>query len=74
MFLGVDQMCAHMILDDLGHQPGRRPSHAGDEMHDLLAAGLALERALDGFDLPSDPAHARQQLLFIADRMCHAHI
>jgi hypothetical protein len=65
-------MGAHMILDDLGHQTGRGPSHAGDEMHDLFAPGLALERPLDGFDLPSDTAHARQQLLFIADSMCHA--
>jgi hypothetical protein len=29
-------------------------------MHDLFAASLAVERALYGFDLAPDTAHARQ--------------
>ena len=64
-------MRAHVILDDLGHQTGHGAAHAGDQVHDLFAAGLAVERPLDGLDLASDAADARQQLLFFADGVRH---
>ena len=72
MLLGIDEMRAHVILDDLGHQTGHGAAHAGDEVHDLFAASLAVERPLDGLDLAPDAAHARQQLVLFADGMCHA--
>ena len=67
MLLGIDEMRAHVVLDDLGHQTGCGPSHSGDEMHDLFAASLAVECAFDGFDLASDAAHAGQQLVLFTD-------
>ena len=72
MLLGIDEMRPHVILDHLGHQTGHGAARAGDQMHDLFAAGLAVERALDGLDLAPDAAHARQQLVFFADGMGHA--
>ena len=72
MLLGIDEMRAHVVFDDLGHQTGRGPSHSGNEMHDLFAASLAVEGAFDGFDLAPDAAHARQQLVLFTDGVCHA--
>src|SRR5258708_5766968 len=71
MLLGIDQMRAHMILDDLGHQTGHGTARSGDEMHDLLTAGLTVEGALDGFGLTLDAAHPRQQLALLMDGVCH---
>ena len=47
------------------------PRTTGDQVHDLFAASLAIERALDGLDLTPDAAHPRQELLLFADRMRH---
>jgi len=60
MLFGIDEMRPHVILDDLGHQTGHRSSRAGDQMHHLFAARLAVERALNRLDLAPDAAHARQ--------------
>ena len=38
----------------------------------MFAAGLAVERALNSLDLAPDAAHARQQLVFFANRMSYA--
>jgi len=72
MLFSINKMRAHVVLDDLGHQTGRGPSHSGDEMHDLFAASLAVECAFYGFDLASDAAHARQQLVLFTDGVSHA--
>ncbi len=71
MFLGVDQMGADVVFDDFRHQAGHGAAHAGDQVHDLFAAGFAVERALDRLDLAADAAHAGQQLLLFADGMGH---
>ena len=71
MLFGINEMRPHVILDDLGHQTGHRAPRPGDEMHHLFAARLAVERALNRLDLAPDPAHARQQLVFFANRMSH---
>ena len=71
MPFGIDEMRPHVVLDDLGHQTGHSPSRSGDEMHDLFAPRLAVECALDGFNLASNAAHARQQLAFSMDSMRH---
>src|SRR6266404_6427021 len=73
MLLGIDEMRAHMILDDLGHETGHGSPRSGDEMHDLLAAGLAVEGALDGFDLTLDAAHPRQQLALFVNGVRHSY-
>ena len=67
MLFGVDEMRPHVVLYDLGHQTGHRSSRAGDEMHHLFAARLAVEGALNCFDLAPDAAHASQQLVFFAN-------
>jgi hypothetical protein len=36
-------------------------------MHDLIASGLAVEGALDSFDLPPDAANPGEELLFLTD-------
>ena len=67
MLFGVDEMRPHVVLYDLGHQTGHRSSRAGDEMHHLFAARLAVEGALNCFDLAPDAAHASQQIVFFAN-------
>src|SRR5262249_27025085 len=56
----VDEMGTDMILDHLADQAGGCAAEAGDQVHDLLAAGLGLERTPDRLDLAADPAHPRQ--------------
>ena len=67
-------MSADVVLDDLGHQAGDGPPHAGDEMHDLVAARFVVECAFDAFDLTSYAAHTRQQLLFFTNCVGHYQI
>jgi hypothetical protein len=71
MFLRIDQMRAHMIFDDLGHEARHGAACAGDEVHDLLASCLARKSAFYAVDLSPEPADARQQLFLIANRMAH---
>ena len=67
--LGVDQMRLYVVLDDDGHQTGHRASGAGDQVHHLFAAGLQLQRALNGLHLSAQPADAGEQLLLLQDRV-----
>ena len=71
MFIGVDQMRADVILDHFGHQSGQGSTGARDELHDLFAFGLTLERALDRFHLPPETAHAGEQLLLFTNGVGH---
>src|SRR5579859_7793211 len=71
VLLEVDQMRADMVFDNLGHEALHGAACAGDQMHDLLASGLAGERPLDALHLASQAAHAGQQLLLIANRVAH---
>src|SRR5271154_2755228 len=71
MFFGVDEMRAHMILDHFGHQARGRSAHGGDQVHDLFAAGLFVERAFDRFHLAADAAHAAEEFLLFADGVAH---
>jgi hypothetical protein len=43
MLLGIDEMHAHMILDNLCHQTGHGSPRSGDEMHDPFTASLTVE-------------------------------
>jgi ketosteroid isomerase-like protein len=74
MFIRIDQMRAHMVLDDLSHEARHGAACAGDEVHDLLAPRLARKRALYAVNLSAEPAHARQQFFLIANRMAHGPI
>jgi len=72
MLLRIDQMGAHVVLDDFGHQPGGSSAHSCDQVHHLFAARVSIEGALDGLDLTPDPAHSRQELLLLTDGVRHA--
>jgi hypothetical protein len=48
----MDEMCAHVILDDYCHQTAHSPAHPGDLVHDLFAASLVIGRSLDSLNLP----------------------
>ena len=54
-------------------RPDVAPRIAGDQVHDLVAIGLALQRALDRLDLPLDATDARQELLPLANCVGHCH-
>jgi hypothetical protein len=43
-------------------------------MHYLRATSLAVERALDGFDLPANAAHPVQKLLLVGNDVAHARL
>jgi hypothetical protein len=71
MFLRIDQMRPHMVLEDLSHEARHGAARTGDEMHDLLAPRLFGKRAFYAVNLSSKSANARQQLFSIANRMAH---
>src|SRR5258705_11441442 len=64
-------MGPHMVLDHFRHQAGDRAPNPDDLVHDLVAAGLTREDTLERLDLPADAAHPGQQLVLLADRVCH---
>src|SRR6185437_12376984 len=71
MLVGIDQVSAHVVLDDLRHQSGDSTPDACDEVHDLIAPCLVLERTLYPLDLPADPAHAAKELVLVTDGVAH---
>ena len=60
-----------VILDHLRHKPSHSAACARDQVHDLIAPSLIVERALNSLDLAPDAAHARQQLLLLTNGVCH---
>ena len=72
MFGRIDQMRAHMVFDDLGHQARHGASCAGNEVHDLLAPRLFFEGAFYAVNLSAQPPNAREQLFLIANCVAHA--
>jgi len=51
-----------MILHHLAHEAVHGAAYRGDELQHIGAADLALEGALDRFDLAADTTHPIQQL------------
>jgi len=72
MLLGVHQMRADMVLDHLCHQTSHGAARTSQQVHDLLAAGLAFQRTLDRLDLPAQAPDTRQQPMLVPHRMGHA--
>ena len=51
--------------------PVTRPANTGDQVHHLRASRFTFQRALDPFDLTTDAADTRQQVLLIVDGVRH---
>ena len=58
-----------MILDQLGHEGVERTARGRDCLQHLVAALLFDKRLLDRLDLPPDAPDARDEFLFLSDRM-----
>lgn len=71
MFLGIDQVRPHMILDHFGHQAGRGTTHTSDQVHDFFAAAFFFKRPLDRFGLSANATNAPKKLLFLTNGVCH---
>ena len=69
MLVGIHQMSSDVLLDNLCHQPGHGSACPCDEMHDLIATGLAVEGAFDSLDLSPDSANPGEELGFLTDRV-----
>ena len=67
MLIGIHQMGSNVVLDHLRHQPGHGSARPGDQMHDLIATGLIVERTLDTFDLSSNATHPGEKFLLLRD-------
>src|SRR5215470_15457989 len=68
----VHEVRSDMVLDDLCEQPIDGAPATRDQVHNLRAARLPLERPLDCLDLSADAAHAMQQFLLVANGVAHA--
>jgi hypothetical protein len=69
--LRVDDMLADMILDDPGDEPVEGPTACRDLLQHGRAAGILLERALDGVELATDAANPVEELLPLLKNMRH---
>ena len=48
-----------MSFDELGHQSVQRSPAGGNELKDLFALSVAIERPLDRIDLPTNAPDSR---------------
>ena len=67
-------MAADMFLDHLCHEAVHGSADRGEHLQDIGAADLGFKGAFDGFDLPTNAPHPRQQLGFLANGMGHSHV
>ena len=72
ILLGIDEMRMNVPFDDFSHQSRERTANPCDEVHDLAAHSVAVQRPFNTFNLAFDPTHARQKFLFVANCMGHA--
>jgi hypothetical protein len=72
VLFSIDEMAAHMIFNDFSHKACHRTARAGNQMQDLIAAGLAIQRAFNRLNLPSNSTNPPQELLFLVDCVTHA--
>ena len=64
-------MAADVVVQHFNHEAVHGATSGGDELQDVGAGTLSIERALDGLDLPADPANPLHQLVFAAKRVGH---
>ena len=56
----INEMQADMVFHDFRHKTCHGAARAGDEMQNLLATSVAIERPFDGVYLTFDATNARQ--------------
>jgi hypothetical protein len=69
--LRVDDVLADMAFDDLGDEAVEGAAAGGRLLQHGRAAGLLLERALDGIELAADPPDPVEQFLLVPQSVCH---
>ena len=63
---GIDEVCANVILHDLGHQPVDSAARAGNELQHVRTTNFLIERPFDRFDLSANAPHAIEEFgLFV---------
>src|SRR5580658_3515897 len=67
----AEHVLAQVILEDFRQQTVDGAPRGREQVHDVRAVGVALERALDGLHLAANPPDAVQQLLFVAHGVSH---
>ena len=67
----IDQVRADVVLDHLGQETVDGAAAAGNEVHDLLAPFLLLERAHDRVGLAADTARPIEEFLLFANGVAH---
>ena len=67
----IDEVCANVILHDLGHQPIDGATGAGNELEHVGTADFLIERPFDRFDLSTNASHTIEQLGFFANGVAH---
>lgn len=67
----IEDVFAHVVLDDLGHEPGQRATTRGDGLQHGEALFAPVEQALDAVDLAADALDSQEELVAIALRVFH---
>jgi hypothetical protein len=67
--LRIKDVGANVVLHHLRHEPVHGAARGGDELQHLGALDLALQRALDRFNLAAQAAHTIEELILFSDGM-----
>lgn len=67
----IDEVRPDMIFHHLGHQPVDGAAGASDELQYVGTADFLIERAFDGFDLPTNTSHTIEQFGFFSNGVGH---
>jgi hypothetical protein len=75
--IGVQRRISHMqsnvVSENLAHQAIHGAAHRSDELEDIRAADLSIDRAFDRIDLAADAPHAGEELRFLSSSVSHQH-
>src|SRR4029077_1442661 len=67
----IDDVKTNMAFEDLGHQAVERAAGSRDELQYLSAILFLVESFFDSINLPLEPSHPIDELLFASTSMSH---
>ena len=71
LLVGIDDVRAHVPLEELDEQTAHATA-AGDQLlEDLRTVSRVIDALLDGVELPANPAYAVQESLFVFTEVGH---
>ena len=67
----IDEVCADVILHNLGHQPVDGAAGARNQLEHVGTTDFLIERPFDRFDLSADTSHPIEEFGLFANGVAH---